>query len=106
MKFSIFIGEKNLYILHGQVFVMKLVGRAMIDFREASDLVDHELLLRIYKFSKSSLSWFKSYLDNRTQQVVINDSSSSNGDVVCGVPHASVLGPLLFLFLSMIYYCL
>ena len=22
MKFSIFIGEKNLYILHGQVFVM------------------------------------------------------------------------------------
>ena len=78
----------------------KLVGCAMIDFRKAFNLVDHELLLRklhIYKFDESSLSWFKSYLDNRTQQVVINNSSSSSGDVVCGVPQGSILGPLLFL---------
>ena len=44
-----------------------------------------------------SLSWFKSYLSNRTQQVVINNLSSSSGDVVCGVPQGCVLGPLLFL---------
>ena len=78
----------------------KLVGCAMIDFRKAFDLVDHDLLLhklRIYKFSETSLSWFKSYLDNRTQQVVINNSSSSSGDVVCGVSQGSILGPLLFL---------
>ena len=79
----------------------KLVGCAMIDFRKAFDLVDHELLLRklrIYKFSESSLSWFKSYIDNRTKQVVINNSSYSSGDVVCGVSQGSILGLLLFLF--------
>ena len=77
----------------------KLVGCAMIDFRKAFDLVDHKLLLSrldIYKFSASSLSWFKSYLSNRTQQVVINNSSSNIGDVVFGVPQESILGPLLF----------
>ena len=46
-------------------------------------------------------------ISNRTQQVVINDCSSVNGDVLCGVPQGSilkpVLKPLLFLFLSMIY---
>ena len=78
----------------------KLVGCAMIDFRKAFDLVDHNLLLnklRIYRFIDLSLSWFKSYLSNRTQQVVINNLSSSSGDVVCGVPQGSILGPLLFL---------
>ena len=55
----------------------KLVGCAMIDFRKALDLVDHQLLLkklRHYKFSTSTLSWFQSYLYNRTQRVVINNS--------------------------------
>ena len=57
----------------------------MIDFRKAFDLVDHNLLLnklRIYRFNDLSLSWFKSYLSKRTQQVVINNLSSSSGDVV------------------------
>ena len=78
----------------------KLVGCAMIDFRKAFDLVDHKLLLNkldTYRFSALSLSWYKSYLSNRTQQVVINNSSSNIGDVVCGVPQGSILGPLLFL---------
>ena len=32
-----------------------------------------------------SLFWFKSYLSNRIQQMVINEWSSVNGDVLCGV---------------------
>ena len=78
----------------------KLVGCAMIDFRKAFDLVDHELLLqklRIYKFSESTLLWFKSYLNNRTQQVVVNNLNSTSGVVECGVPQGSILGPILFL---------
>ena len=78
----------------------KFVGCAMIDFRKAFDLVDHELLLNkliIYRFSNLTLSRFKSYLSNRSQQVVINNSSSTSGDVVCGVPQGSILGPFLFL---------
>ena len=75
----------------------KLVGCAMIDFKKAFDLVDHKLLLNkldIYRFSALRFSWFKSYLSNRTQQVVINNSSSYIGDIVCSVPQGSILGPL------------
>ena len=39
----------------------------------------------------------ESYLNNRTQQVVINNLNSTSGDVVCGVPQGSILGPILFL---------
>ena len=41
--------------------------------------------------------WFKTYLSNRTQQVVINNLNSSSGFVECGVPQGSILGPILFL---------
>ena len=78
----------------------KLVGCAMVDFRKAFDLVDHKLLFNksgIYRFSTLDLSWFKSYLSNRPQQVIINNSSSNIGDVVCGIPKGSILGPLLIL---------
>ena len=33
--------------------------------------------------------WFKWYLNNRTQQVVINNLNSTSGDVVCGVHFGS-----------------
>ena len=65
----------------------------MIDFRKAFDLVDHQLLLKklcFYKFSDMGLSWFKSYLDIGTQQIVINNSSSNSGAVMCGVPQGSI----------------
>ena len=51
-----------------------IVGCVLVKFRKAFDLVDHKLLLQklsYYKMSNLSLSWFESYLNNRTQQVII-----------------------------------
>lgn len=78
----------------------KIIGCVLIDFRKAFDLVDHKILLKkleYYKCSDTSLSWFQSYLSNRTQRVSINNNLSDPARVTCGVPQGSILGPLLFL---------
>jgi len=43
------------------------------------------------------LSWFKTYLSNRVQQVRIGDKLSFQKIINIGVPQGSVLGPILFL---------
>ena len=78
----------------------KVVGSVMVDFRKAFDLVDHTLLLEklsCYKVSDKFLHLMKSYLDDRTQVVSVNNQLSDIDHVKCGVPRGSILGPLLFL---------
>ena len=53
--------------------------------------------MQSYKCSDSCLSWFNSYLINRTQRVVLTNELSDSSVVNCGVPQGSILGPLLFL---------
>ena len=43
------------------------------------------------------LLWFKDYLTDRKQRVVIRGQSSEWGDIMAGVPQGSSLGPLAFL---------
>ena len=77
-----------------------LTGMILIDLQKAFDTIDHEILLKkmIYiGFSKSVIHWFKSYLQNRTFVVNVGKEYSTCGEVNCGVPQGSILGPLLFL---------
>ena len=77
----------------------QMVGCVLVDFCKAFDLVDHQILLKnlqCYKCNDSCLSWFESYLSNRTQRVSLNNNLSAAADVIYSVPQGSILGPLLF----------
>ena len=42
------------------------------------------------------LRWFESYLENRSQRVVVNGAESRSFDIQFGLAQGSCLGPLLF----------
>ena len=62
--------------------------------------MDHHILLTrlrtYFNFTETVLQWFSSYLLDRSQQVIISDSTSSPRCLEYGVPQGSILGPLLF----------
>ena len=64
-------------------------------------MVDHAILLQRLQLSCGlsgpPLHWFKSYLSDRTQMVVLGDSRTAWVSVPFGVPQGSVLGPLLYI---------
>ena len=43
------------------------------------------------------MEWFKTYLTDRKQKVVLNNTESEVGCLYAGVPQWTVLGPILFL---------
>ena len=76
------------------------MGTLFLDLKKAFDVVDHTILiekLAAYKFSNSSLQWFKSYLNGRRQAVPNGKGLSGFITVNAGVPQGSILGPILFL---------
>lgn len=78
----------------------KQVDVVYTDYSKCFDRIDHQLLLRklqLIGIRGDLLRWFRSYLDNRTQAVVISNYISSWVTIPSGVPQGSLLGPLLFL---------
>ena len=72
----------------------------LINLQNAFGTIDYKVLLDklVYMgFSDYAISWFKSYLSNRSFIVNVENDYSDPGDLNCGVPQGSILGPLLFL---------
>ena len=78
-----------------------LTGAIFLDLSAAFDIVDHEILLgklALYGFSKKTISFFRSYLQDRKQIVQVQHKLSDPEDIGDqGVPQGSILGPILFL---------
>ena len=71
-----------------------------LDLTKAFDTLDHSVLLdklASLGFSKASVQWFKAYLTDRTQSVVVNGSTSDPQSISFEDPQGSLIGPLLFI---------
>ena len=78
----------------------KFACGVFIDLQKAFDTVNHNILLgklQQYGIRGSTLKWFQTYLQNRTQFVIVNGTQSDKLILTHGVPQGSVVGPLLFL---------
>ena len=77
-----------------------IVVLVLLDLSAAFDTIDHAILLKrledYFGIKDKALAWFKSYLCNRHQSIVIKGNSSEQHVLQYGVPQGSVLGPLLF----------
>ena len=71
-----------------------------LDLSAAFDTIDVNKLLEILHdeigVGGTVLKWFRSFLENRTQRVKIDNEYSESLPVPCGAPQGSVLGPKVF----------
>ena len=72
-------------------------GALPTDLSKDFDCLDYELLiakLKPYRFSLPELKLINDYLSNRKQRKKINSSYRSYQEVIFGVTHGSIPGPL------------
>ena len=68
--------------------------------KKAFDTLNHQIFLQKlekYKIRGRPLQLLKSYLCDRFQYTVVNNTMSKMSNITCGVPQGLTLGPLLFI---------
>ena len=87
----------HLYTLH---LTITNLSFPYLYFRKTFDTVQPNTLLdEMYRYRIRGCvhDWFKSYMNNRTQHTLYNNTSSPKVGVQLGVPQGSILGPIMFL---------
>ena len=92
----------SLYLVDYIYYTMDANGiplNVYIDLSKAFDSLNHKILpskLKFYVVTSLSLDLLYSYLSNRKQCMLYNNTFSDFIDIKQGVPQGSILGPLLF----------
>uniref|UniRef100_A0A1B6KSQ8 Reverse transcriptase domain-containing protein n=1 Tax=Graphocephala atropunctata TaxID=36148 RepID=A0A1B6KSQ8_9HEMI len=77
----------------------KCSSLVMIDYSQAFDSIDHEMLMgkmSYYGFGEGVISWIRSYLQERQQVTKFGNETSKPLSKMRGVPQRRCLGPILF----------
>ena len=79
----------------------------LLDLSAAFDTIDHQIFLSCletaFGIHSIAVQWFRSYLLDRNQCVVVNNSASSSSPLMFGVPQGSVLD-LCCLFCTLLHF--
>ena len=109
---TILTGHKQLYIFHDTCVIHltdyskqecdngNYTGMVLLDLQKGFDTLVHAILLKKLScvgVNELSICWFRSYLTGRVQVTDIDGTMYVAKGITCGVPHGSILGPLLFL---------
>ena len=76
-----------------------MTGVLVWDLSSAFDTLDIDLFLKkmvLYGADVNTLSWFKSFLTDRTQRTRIGTKISEPLTLVSGVPQGAILSPIVF----------